>query len=110
LPEEVEHSSEDLFADRHGHAVAGVDAVVTAPHTVGGRKRHATDESATKVLGDFSDENALLSFAAESDFDCVVDLRETRLGELDIEGRSDDLGDGSGTSLVCVFPSCFVCK
>jgi hypothetical protein len=86
LTEQVEHASEDFFSDGNGHAVAGVDAVVTTSYTVGGRKCHATDESATKMLGDFSDENAFLFFAAETHFDCVVDLGEIRLGELDIEG------------------------
>ena len=86
LAEEVEHASEDFLADGHGHTVTGVDAVISTSHAVGGRERHATDESAAEVLGDFSDENAFLFFAAEGHFDRVVDLWEIRLGELDIEG------------------------
>ena len=105
LAEEVEHAAEHAFTHGNAHGRAGVDARVATLHAVGRGEGDAADLAAAEVLGDLADEGHLRtrlfgSLGLEVHMHGVVDLGQVRLGELRVEGRSDDLNDGASAGHV----------
>ena len=93
LANQVEHPTQRGLSDRDLHGVAGIDAFLTANHTVGTPQSDAADASAAQVLLYFADEVYLHALLLRLDADGVVNRRRVVLRELDVKRRADDLRD-----------------
>ena len=87
--------SERGLADGHFHRLARVEAILAADQAVGAAERDATDATTAQVLLHFAGEIDLHAFVFGDDLHGIVDRRQVRFLELDVEGRADNLCDAS---------------
>ncbi len=101
VTENVEDAAEGRGSDRDGDRLSGVEDFHPSHHAFGASQGDGTNATATEVLLNLTGQVDRHAFVLGLDFDGVVNRRHLAFGELDVEGRSDNLRDSAGRCFGC---------
>jgi hypothetical protein len=93
LTEHIEDPSQGAFSHWNRNWASCIDAIETSHEPIGATEGNATHLATSEVLLDFSSQVDFNPFFAAGNLHRVVNRWQVILGELRIEGRTDDLTD-----------------